>query len=178
MSKKFNGGVIGKKSADNVGIRGVYVKPRDNGGFIGIKQLTSNPDQNIGKTSGFWNATNFKINPQGASTFVDTPYSYQELQWVYPSPYQQFVITSRTPIASGIWDPNNCGYGGGWGGGGTPWDYGGTFEWTSIGTCPWEWTAYYDTGYYEMVYPQPYQQWQTVSGTTRTYTYYPIWEYF
>jgi hypothetical protein len=175
MSKKSNGGLIGKKSTDNIGIRGLYTKPRDNGGFVGIKRLSSNPDLNIGKTSGFWNASNFKVQPEGANTFVDTPYSYQENYWVYPEPYQEYVITSQYAVASGWWDPNNCGYGGGWGG--EPWAYA-SWEWTCVGCCPWEWTAYETSGYYQWVYPQPYIDTRTVSGTTRTYTYYPVWDYF
>ena len=176
MTRKSNGGLIGKKNADNAGIRGIYNKPRENGGLIGIRQISSDPNQNIGKTSGFWNATNFKVDPQGASTYVDVPYSYEETYWVYPDPYQELVGGYRYPVASGWWDPNNCGYGGGWGG--EPWGYA-DWEWTCVGCCPWEWTAYETAGgYYQWVYPPPYQSTRTVSGTTRNYTYYPVWTYF
>lgn len=175
MTRRSNGGVIGKKINESAGVRSLYKKPRDNGGIVGVKMLNTDLQQNIGKTSGFWNATNFKIQPQGASTYVDTPYSYQEQYWVYPEPYQAFVEQGRYAVASGWWDPNNCGYGGGWGG--EPWGYA-NWDWTCVGCCPWEWTAYEVYGYYEWVYPQPYLDTRTVSGTTRTYTYYPVWDYF
>lgn len=174
MTRKSNGGIVGKKSADNVGIRALYNKPRDNGGIIGPKIVSSDLQQNIGKTSGFWNATNFKIEVNGA--YVDTPYSYQETYWVYPSAYQEFVETSRYTVASGTWNPDPggcpdeptwcCGY---------PWNYGSDWSWTYIG-CPWYWESYQVNGYYQWVYPSPYQDTRTVSGTNRTY--YNVWTYF
>ncbi len=177
MSRRSNGGVIGAKINESSGIRSIYKKPRDNGGIVGIKMINTDLQQNIGKTSGFWNATNFKVQPQGASTYVDTPYSYQEQYWVYPSPYEQFIETGRYTIASGTWNPDGPECGEYWTGG-YPWNQGSDWSWTCVGCCPWQWESYQTYGYYEWVYPQPYIDTRTVSGTTRTYTYYAVWDYF
>lgn len=183
---RHNGGILGKQAANtNIAVMmSIGPRGRKNGSIIdGSNRLVDHLEGMVPKVSGIWRLSGMQLVDEDVDTVTYVDNSY----WTDPPPYQQFVETSRSVVATGNWYPGGTSCspcGSMWGCSGDQRNAGNAgSSWTTIGSSgtascsnPWVYAAWNATGYYQTVDPPAYYT-EQIDATTTTTTH-KTWNFF